>query len=98
MVAMLPDSSQDLWRLCHNFGRVRWIVPALLPHLVIDKTSIVSPNIGLNQPLQVSQQNYLPRGLPRLKSRGLAFMVAEPSRLPIWARLFLHAGSIWYHI
>jgi hypothetical protein len=34
MVAMLPDSSLDLWRLCHNLGASLGGKLARLPHLV----------------------------------------------------------------
>jgi hypothetical protein len=34
MVAMLPDSSSYLWRLCHNLGRSLGQKLVELPHLV----------------------------------------------------------------
>jgi hypothetical protein len=42
MVALLPDSSSDLWRLCHNLARFWAIMQALLPYLVIARTEPVS--------------------------------------------------------
>src|SRR6187431_1970461 len=35
MVALPPNSSPDLWRLCHNFGLPSASMPPQLPHLAI---------------------------------------------------------------
>ncbi len=48
MVAMLPDSSSDLWRLCHNLARFCAIMLALLPYLVIARTEPISFIMGRN--------------------------------------------------
>lgn len=35
MVVILPDSTRDLWRLCHNLARLLGVSWPSIPHLVV---------------------------------------------------------------
>ena len=97
MVAVLPDSSPDLWRLCHNLGLLSGSKPSELPYLVVVKSSLFSFFIGLNRSTQLHRGTIFNITHPLEVGKARVYG-RTPSRRPFRARVPSRAGNIWYNI
>ena len=78
MVAVLPDSSPDLWRLCHNLGRASGRAPARPPHLVAVQEMVYQFYDNTNKLLDSSDST----------------LTASPPPLEVWGRRVYGRGAI----